>query len=803
MPLPRKRKGTKTRAWRAFELEVAELYRVLGASGVDHDVDIAGNQIDVVASIPRIDGADVTRDIISCKCYNARAGVADVREWLQVFEACKKVNMADSAVIVSKLGFSRNAKKLAGEVGIRLRTIEELRWANVDLKPYLKDVVSEFAQEQVFEDNRYIDLRLQLEGSASVERADDVVARFMARRSTQLLTILGDYGAGKTTFCKHLFRVYADRYLSGDEKCPIPVYLNLRDYAGHLNLPGFVLEVLINLHNGRCQNYAKFRQLHEAGSILLILDAFDEMAARGNLQHTLANFAEIQKLCAGKANILLTCRTHFFKTPEEMHDVHVGTELFRASQQGNYEIAYVQPFSSEEIERFVRSTCKENADDALATISRTYDLMGLAQRPILLEMITHVIPQLADSDEPINNSTLYNEYVSQWLRRDDWRVGVSRDLRRKFTMAFAMQTYLADQPMFTLEEIRDAISRHFHHAAPEQLEDYERDIRLCTFIRRNEDRYEFVHKSFCEFFVSMQLYHDILADNKTRFESTVYSPEVLNFLAGQPNTKEARDTLRRWLGSSKQESVLAANLIRLLIVWEKSLRGALQQISLRQQVMQKTDVDSARFLSVDCEEITWRGGQWRNCASQKSQWRSCKWLDNPLCQMHFKEDRLDDAVFRNCDVDDVSFSDCIINGTRLELPSCTKLVFSGCEISASTIEADNARFLPGCVLDDVVIRGRIAELSGTQITGGALEDCDLLTTAFAGVSFIGTRFKNIKVKAGSLEHVSFRDLEFPPSFRVVGLENKFRWSKPPEFHSVAGLTDEVINLLKEKGARIK
>src|SRR5437016_4386794 len=110
---------SKVPEWKEFEREVAQLYRDLGAINVVDDVNLAGNQVDVYAEVPLPDGS-YNRYAISCKRYNDAAGVADVREWHHFVRALRDANLVDTGVVVSRVGFSREAKELAATLGIKL-----------------------------------------------------------------------------------------------------------------------------------------------------------------------------------------------------------------------------------------------------------------------------------------------------------------------------------------------------------------------------------------------------------------------------------------------------------------------------------------------------------------------------------------------------------------------------------------------------------------------------------------------------------------------------------------------------------
>jgi hypothetical protein len=339
---PGRSSGRKVPAWKAFQIQVAQLYRELGALNVKEDINLDGNQIDVYAEVPALDGNHL-RTVISCKDYGRPVGVGDVREWEQVFRPLHNAGKVDLACIVSANGFSQDAAPQASLTGIRLMTIEQLKWAACDFAPYLRRQLEQLQAEDVFANNRYIPMRAALDGTTRPVSADVVVQRFIKRSPSPLLTILGDYGAGKTTFCKHLFITFASAYLAAPNGTRIPLYVNLRDYPGHLNLPSFLIDLLVNQYSARCPGFSTIERLSSEGRLLLLFDAFDEMASRADYQTTLNNFHALERLFKDQAKVVLTCRTHYFKDQTELLTVQRGTELYGVTKARRYDSALSIP----------------------------------------------------------------------------------------------------------------------------------------------------------------------------------------------------------------------------------------------------------------------------------------------------------------------------------------------------------------------------------------------------------------------------------------------------------------------------
>ncbi len=111
--------------WRDFEREVASIFRALGAA-VQHDVAVAGNQVDVIAREKTASGRSVTT-IIECKAYQRPVGIEVVNALSGLFHLLKGRGEADAAILVSLSGFTRAARESAEAHGVELLEISDLR----------------------------------------------------------------------------------------------------------------------------------------------------------------------------------------------------------------------------------------------------------------------------------------------------------------------------------------------------------------------------------------------------------------------------------------------------------------------------------------------------------------------------------------------------------------------------------------------------------------------------------------------------------------------------------------------------
>jgi hypothetical protein len=117
--------GRVTNPWRDLEREVASIFRALGAT-VEHDVAVAGNQVDVVVHEKTASGRSVTT-IIECKASQRPVGIEIINALSGLFHLLKGRGEADAAILVSQAGFTRAAREAARAHGVELLEIADLR----------------------------------------------------------------------------------------------------------------------------------------------------------------------------------------------------------------------------------------------------------------------------------------------------------------------------------------------------------------------------------------------------------------------------------------------------------------------------------------------------------------------------------------------------------------------------------------------------------------------------------------------------------------------------------------------------
>jgi len=108
-----------------LERRVADAYRAIGARRVEHNVEIAGHQVDVYVEMEAADRS-LHRIAIEAKDHARPVGIGIVADFADVVEGLRRLSRIDEGMIVSASGFSRQGRNAAREHGLRLLEAADL-----------------------------------------------------------------------------------------------------------------------------------------------------------------------------------------------------------------------------------------------------------------------------------------------------------------------------------------------------------------------------------------------------------------------------------------------------------------------------------------------------------------------------------------------------------------------------------------------------------------------------------------------------------------------------------------------------
>ncbi|PWU05344.1 MAG: hypothetical protein C5B51_14765 [Terriglobia bacterium] len=500
---------------RQFEREVRELLLLKGYRGLESEPTAAPYFLAEIgdAQVP-------TQWAVRC-VFEQHRRPTKLDEWKQFltdFEdggydrALAVTNMAfDSAIQAHVARQPRLARR------VKLTTPSQLLGELLDLKEYVRRVREDFDRYSPEQQPLYLPLRtdlkkyfvpLQCKGDYTGDLFQSV-DRFLEDPDVNHLTILGDFGTGKSCCAVELTLRLLEH---GGPRTPL--FFSLRDYQREETLQSIVTKGMTEKYGIVNFNYPAFLRLLEAGRLLLIFDGFDELATLSERWATVTSLRRLNEAVRGRSKVILTCRTHYFTTQAAEREgiassMPRGGELFTEVEgRRNYAIVYLEPFSPEQVREFVRRHHPDNTDVVMKQIGRLREVEDLATRPVLLEMILKTLPRLLKKTGPQNLATLYDTFTRLWLDEVAKGDALGPQDKLRFTRALAVTLNPEASPRIHYSALEKYVGDFFQKDLRSPVDRYrfDQEIRVCDFLNRDaEGYYQFAHKSFLEFFVAQEV----------------------------------------------------------------------------------------------------------------------------------------------------------------------------------------------------------------------------------------------------------------------------------------------------------
>jgi formylglycine-generating enzyme required for sulfatase activity len=541
---------------KTFEARIQGLLKLLGYR-VQHDRLVAGRQTDLLAMKDVFPGRVLY--LVECKDLSRPVGVDVITDAENRLKAAAREGKYPDAQgwVVARSGFTSKARDYAESLRIVCSTPDDLIRSLIDFTSYLNDLVHDF-QGFVVDKERGLELpQLYVEPDAlhqylqrleppsdteppsmklvtEVRPLQTLVDEWLADPKLNQLTLLGDYGTGKTVFTLKLAHDLAQAYLDG-QGALIPVRIPLKEFDPKQEVDDLVMNHL-RRHGIEGSPYAAFQYLLRQGMLLLILDGFDEITAQVTPELTRRNFDKLDALVAERARVLLTCRTHYFRDRLEVEallerraglpemETRQGTELYQAIVgRPNYHILYLREFDEPKITEYLQKACGDEWWRDRETIRSVYNLEDLARRPVLLDMVVKSLPQLRERKGEVTAAGLYDVYTGFWIHRDDWRAIMTPAGKAAFTEELAWRLWTADRERLHYSELTDLAQEllrgeHFKPGAVSattlsqaDIEYAAHEVRTAAFLTRDAaGNYGFAHRSFMEFFLARRLARGLL-----------------------------------------------------------------------------------------------------------------------------------------------------------------------------------------------------------------------------------------------------------------------------------------------------
>jgi WD40 repeat protein len=470
-------------------------------------------------------------------------GEAGMQDLARVEAVVKERNL-DEGCLVTDYRVSRSVaaylaeEEKKGNVRIVCLTFDELIDRDVDFSPYIQWLAEEIQRLKIDKDYIQLDCskpeldpiagkyKTPIAGAVGAERIDDYMDEWLDSAQKNHISVLGEFGTGKTWFALHYSWVGIQAYLQAKSKRVkrprLPLLITLRDYAKALNVDTVIAGFFFVNHNIRL-NADVFDRLNRMGKLLILFDGFDEMANKINSQDAIDNFWALAEVIVPNSKAILTCRTEHFPTMAVIKDTFEGKKLAstqaRVATAPKFEILNLHPLSIEQIQQVL--TNRGATIETIEKILANPELADLVKRPMMVDLVLEALPEIS-AGKDIDLARVYLYALKHKLARDIETKRTFTSMADKLFFLCEVSWTMLSQNRLTLHysQFPERLKELFGDAIEDnQLDHWHYDMMCQTIlIRDGEGNYRPAHKSLLEFFVAFKfaaelgLLHDDFLD---------------------------------------------------------------------------------------------------------------------------------------------------------------------------------------------------------------------------------------------------------------------------------------------------
>jgi predicted NACHT family NTPase len=406
-------------------------------------------------------------------------------------------------------------------------TFDELIDQDADFEPYLKWLEDEVIKRGI--DRKYVSLACDKEeidpvtqhsiATSSYGEAEGwiegYIKQWLSDDSKEHVSILGEFGTGKTWFSFHYawdcLRAYKEAKEQGLERPRLPLVIALRDYNKALKVESVLSDLFFNKHDIRL-NSSVFDCLNQMGKLLIIFDGFDEMADKVDRQKMINNFWELARVVCPGSKVILTSRIEHFPHDRE------SRQLFNAELKSSiskllwesprFELLELEKFNESQIRRVLTLEAEEKglSADIVEKVMLQPGLLDLASRPVMTELIIEAMPEI-EAGKPVDMSRIYYYAIVRKMERDIRAERTFTSLADKlyFLCEIAWEMLSTERMKLNYREFPDRIRQIFPSLVKEakDLDHWHYDMMGQTILIRNADGdYTPSHRLLLEFLVA-------------------------------------------------------------------------------------------------------------------------------------------------------------------------------------------------------------------------------------------------------------------------------------------------------------
>jgi len=412
------------------------------------------------------------------------------------------------------------------------------------------------------------------------------VKEFLENEQHQVFLLLGDSGAGKSTFNKALECILWDAYKK--KEGTIPLYISLPA----IDKPD---QDMVAKHLRRLDfTDAQIRELKEHRKLILICDGYDESQQTKNLY--MAN--QLNQPDEWQAKMVISCRSEYIGA--DYRDRFQPGDRNQLSKAAQFREAVFTPFSTSQVDDYIDQYVSLRqplwrAEEYKQALNSVPSLRELVRNPFLMTLSLEVLPRMMDPGEQLSVTRvtrvlLYDQFIEQWLERGKRRLG-EKELSATARVSFDS---LSDEG-FTVNGI-DFLKRLsvaiYKEQGGQPIVDYSRFqdegswktaffsrdddtylLREACPLTKNGNQYRFIHRSMLEYGMARAIFDPQEWKKKTTLQPTLNRRSSTSSIW----SFEIYDDLEKDTSDHRQEPDISSPLVWRNFVNELSLLQFLEE----------------------------------------------------------------------------------------------------------------------------------------------------------------------------------------------------------------------------------
>ena len=332
------------------------------------------------------------------------------------------------------------------------------------------------------------------------ENLESCVDAWLKRAGSEAhLSILGDFGSGKTWFCRYYAHRQLNLYLADPVAHRLPLLISLRSFATAETPRELINDALREQYKleFRDNGFDVFQKLNRSGRLLLILDGFDEMARKVDDQKVVSKFFQLVSLVEEQSKVILTSRTEYFRRVE-------GAIGLRQVEKPRFGIVYIEPFNAQQIQQAIEKRLGPyRGPETGACVAGAPNLAEIARKPELMNLLVTALGSVP-ADRITNRGQAYLHATKELLRDSASKAApISTADKLLFLCELAWDMLKSGNLRVHSNDMPGHIRACFEarKANPDELKKWGDYLLAGTLLQCDSAGYwEFAHKSLVEYF---------------------------------------------------------------------------------------------------------------------------------------------------------------------------------------------------------------------------------------------------------------------------------------------------------------